>query len=233
MTQPQPSHLAAPPRLAAWMLNHLTPPARDEALAGDLLEDFRAGRSSAWYWRQVFAAIAFQWLRTLADHKSALFFAAAWSLLSPAWQLILRRLDHAGALTGPLWRLPWPWSTVCAFGAGFFEGLIFLWTGVLLCLVPLAPALRNINLRRIARALALSIPAFVIPSAGEIALILLTAPGPTHAPVDWRTLTILGVIENFGIWALLGRLPYFIGVAWALCATIPVTGAQSAQTPAG
>jgi hypothetical protein len=46
-----------PPVLASWMLEHLLWGGRNEALAGDLLEEFQRGRSVAWYWRQVFGAI--------------------------------------------------------------------------------------------------------------------------------------------------------------------------------
>jgi len=43
-----------PPRLAVFLLNQFSdnPP-----LAGDLEEEYRAGRSAAWYWRQVAAVI--------------------------------------------------------------------------------------------------------------------------------------------------------------------------------
>ena len=44
-----------PPSAAAWLLEHLG--GENEALAGDLLEEFRRGRSAAWYWRQVLVAI--------------------------------------------------------------------------------------------------------------------------------------------------------------------------------
>jgi hypothetical protein len=46
-----------PPALATWMLEHLLWGGRNEALAGDLLEEFRRRRSVAWYWRQVMGAI--------------------------------------------------------------------------------------------------------------------------------------------------------------------------------
>jgi|SRR5690348_2772037 hypothetical protein len=46
-----------PPALASWMLDHLLWGGRNEALAGDLLEEFQRRRSVAWYWRQVIGAI--------------------------------------------------------------------------------------------------------------------------------------------------------------------------------
>lgn len=52
-----------PPAPATWLLKLFGPQRNAEALAGDLLEEFRQGRSRAWYWRQVLAAI--QWRRNL------------------------------------------------------------------------------------------------------------------------------------------------------------------------
>ena len=48
---------AKPPRLAEWILQEFGPERNHEALAGDLNEAFQQGRSKAWYWRQVVAAI--------------------------------------------------------------------------------------------------------------------------------------------------------------------------------
>jgi hypothetical protein len=47
-----------PPRLASLLLARLAP--NNEALHGDLEEEFARGRTSAWYWRQVMGAIALQ-----------------------------------------------------------------------------------------------------------------------------------------------------------------------------
>jgi hypothetical protein len=46
-----------PPPLANWMLDHLLWGGSNEALAGDLLEEFQRRRSALWYWRQVAGAI--------------------------------------------------------------------------------------------------------------------------------------------------------------------------------
>ena len=45
-----------PPALARILLNRLGP--RDQSLVGDVYEEYAAGRSSGWFWRQVIAAVA-------------------------------------------------------------------------------------------------------------------------------------------------------------------------------
>jgi hypothetical protein len=47
-----------PPALANWLLDRFGTTRQNAALAGDLLEEFRNGRSAAWYWRQSLRAIA-------------------------------------------------------------------------------------------------------------------------------------------------------------------------------
>jgi hypothetical protein len=46
-----------PPRLANWLLNRFGGIRQNPPLAGDLLEEFRSGRSSAWFWRQTLGTI--------------------------------------------------------------------------------------------------------------------------------------------------------------------------------
>ncbi|HEY2590500.1 MAG TPA: hypothetical protein VGI35_02820 [Steroidobacteraceae bacterium] len=48
----------SPPRLAVWILSRSLRDRRSEALIGDLTEEYRHGRSRAWYWRQALWAIA-------------------------------------------------------------------------------------------------------------------------------------------------------------------------------
>jgi hypothetical protein len=47
----------APPRLALWLLRRLGSSYHAESLVGDLIEQYQEGRSRAWYWGQVAAAI--------------------------------------------------------------------------------------------------------------------------------------------------------------------------------
>jgi hypothetical protein len=46
-----------PPAMATWLLEHSRFGNAGEALTGDLLEEFRHGRSATWYWRQVVLAL--------------------------------------------------------------------------------------------------------------------------------------------------------------------------------
>ena len=57
-----------PPGVATWLLQHLA--SDNVPLAGDLLEEFRAGRTTRWYWRQVMAAIFRDMLDRIWAHKT-------------------------------------------------------------------------------------------------------------------------------------------------------------------
>ncbi|TAM81536.1 MAG: hypothetical protein EPN47_12340 [Acidobacteria bacterium] len=94
-----------PPALAAWMLEHMQWGGKNEALAGDLLEEFQRRRSASWYWRQVIGAI----FASLSNEVRAdwtmvwtVLFTVVWAyslyaipvLAWPVPMTILFRLDH-------------------------------------------------------------------------------------------------------------------------------------------
>ena len=58
-----------PPRAATWLAHRLVPGPRRESLLGDLIEQYRQGRSGGWYWRQVLVAIVVGNAHALAAHK--------------------------------------------------------------------------------------------------------------------------------------------------------------------
>ena len=58
-----------PPRVATWLAQRLVSGPRRESLLGDLIEQYRRGRSGRWYWRQVLIAIVVGTAHDLADHK--------------------------------------------------------------------------------------------------------------------------------------------------------------------
>lgn len=217
----------APPHLTTWMLAHLMPADHDDALAGDLLESFRAGRSRTWYWHQVMVAIAIQWLRTLANHWPALIFAALWGMISPAWSLVILRLDHLSNFVGPIWRLPWPWSTVCMIGFSTAEALLFIWTGVLIYSLVTLRLFGSAKHWRIARSFVLSVAGYILAVGCLFGIVLISAPPPTGHGVDWRTLTMSGVITNFEILTTLARLPYIIATVCAIWGSIPTHGRRN------
>ena len=60
-----------PPSVATWLLQHLGWLGYDnDPLAGDLLEEFREGRTAQWYWRQVMAAIVTDVPRQIWAHRT-------------------------------------------------------------------------------------------------------------------------------------------------------------------
>lgn len=69
-----------PPAVAAWLLEHLTPGDKHEALVGDLLEEFQHGRSARWFWRQVLCAIPASLCHEMRVHwvARAVEFGLAW-----------------------------------------------------------------------------------------------------------------------------------------------------------
>jgi hypothetical protein len=71
-----------PPKLATWILNRFAP--RNNALAGDLAEEFRQGRSRAWYWRQIIAAVCVGAVREIQIHPIPLISCIAMGLIF-AW----------------------------------------------------------------------------------------------------------------------------------------------------
>jgi hypothetical protein len=55
-----------PPRLATWLLERFC---TDVALAGDLVEQYRDGRSVVWYWKQAIAAVSVYSVSQILEHK--------------------------------------------------------------------------------------------------------------------------------------------------------------------
>jgi hypothetical protein len=56
-----------PPSGPTWLLIRLGH--RNDALTGDLIEEYGQGRSIAWYWRQVLVAIVVDFRKEVRAHK--------------------------------------------------------------------------------------------------------------------------------------------------------------------
>jgi hypothetical protein len=55
-----------PPLLATWLLERFC---ADVALAGDLIEQYREGKSIGWYWKQAIAAVSVYSVAQILEHK--------------------------------------------------------------------------------------------------------------------------------------------------------------------
>jgi hypothetical protein len=103
-----------PPKLATWLLTRFGYGARKESLIGDLHEQFVAGESDAWYWRQSAMGLATSAVTFARAEGVALIgaLAAAWGVMVlafgvnallvkslPLWSRPLRQLSMHGYLT--------------------------------------------------------------------------------------------------------------------------------------
>ena len=122
-----------PPLLATWMLEHLTPAGGDEALDGDLLEEFRRGRSDEWYWWQVLSACSVSWLNSLRARGSLLVFALLWSILAPAWNVLCDRIADS-AIVNKLWQFVGGFWIFPALAGWIALHSAFVWCGMLIFL---------------------------------------------------------------------------------------------------
>ena len=95
-----------PPRLALWLLRHTCPGNHDRALAGDLVEQYSAGRSPAWFWRQVLIAIALGVLSEMRWYWPHFCYAIA----GTAMPVIFGSAAHRAPGWLHWWTLAWPWS---------------------------------------------------------------------------------------------------------------------------
>lgn len=131
-----------PPVLATWILERLIPGNRNDALSGDLLEEFRSGRSSGWYWRQALAAVANGCIREGSARSLLVVFAALWIL--PAriwWHFAYWSATHWGGLI-----FPWPYPSVLGMAIVVFQSL---WVGLALYILLYSRAVGNVSLDKV------------------------------------------------------------------------------------
>lgn len=177
---------------AMWLLERLTPGGSDPGLTGDLLE-MAEGRSMPWMWGQVLIAVAAGYGRMLRRHWPAILFTVMWSVSAPALELIQRQNE---AFEARLWTMRWPWSTICDLGYSLGLALVFLWTGLVICVALYSMATWRFDARRLLRGIWLSVPLYAVALAAATLLVGLT-------PHSWIN------IEQMS-WLQLIRQPVFI-----------------------
>lgn len=222
--------LAAPPALAVWMVEHLAPRNRSDGLAGDLLEEMAAGRTSRWYWRQAAGAVVAGWLGVLKDQRPVLLLALMWSSLGPAWIACFNALEGGVLASKPEWRMDSSWGELSTFSTWVILNLLFIWTPVLLCLIPGTRISRSFSRTRFPLAFLLSgFVYFAGYFATYVLLIVYAFPGPS---IPWQRFTPLMEAGDISPWALALRVPYLLAVLCALWATRPARAAdQSPRVP--
>ncbi len=203
--------LIEPPPAATWMLTHIVPGEHNEAMAGDLMEEFRRGRSRNWYWRQVLAAIAIGCYRDLVRHRMALAFAAVWSLLTPAWFVVFHKFRNESGITDSIYRLDWPWSTISDLGLSAAANLAFIASAMLLFVCMQTLLTRSFSVRRLLRGLTLILLVYAATFFVLSGISVFLPPG--HA-LDRRIFTLLNAITNLKIW--LGSLPLILALVCSL-----------------
>jgi hypothetical protein len=207
-----------PPPLATWMLEHLIPKDRDEPLSGDLLEEYRAGRSDAWYWRQTLAACGIAWFRDLGARGPLLGFALLWCLAAPAWRALADRIQDGPELAR-IWQMAGGVWIIPALGVWMALHSAFLWSGIVVYFLLRDWSRKPIGWGRIKRACVLATIFFVPVYAAAF----------VFANLYWWSLfadaklasTTLGQITDLGALADLIRIPYLVALACALWKAVP------------
>jgi len=204
------------PAIATWMLKHLAPGRNNEALTGDLLEEFRRGRPIQWYWRQVIAAIVLGCTRELRRQWPVVVFAALWAFAASAfWFYVTIRIGQTSTFTSTVWRLDWPYSSLCFLAWVVGSQVLFVWSGLLLYALLHLWMIRSVNLRRLTRLLLVSLLAFT--AFGPVTA-LLSAGHPIH-PIDVRLITGVGFAIDPRF--VISRLPFFLSLLVSIWVALP------------
>ncbi len=214
-----------PPPLATWMLEHFTPADRDQALAGDLLEDFYFGRSDGWYWRQALSACGIAWLKYLRARASLLVFALLWSMLAPAWKMFADNIESSPIFASTGQNIVAP---LAGFAAWTALNSAFLWAGTCIYALSQIGSGRTFRAKKLRRAFLLAplvfLPTyFIVFVLGDLYQFYLFV-GATIPP------TLLGQVLDLGRLENTYRIPYIVTMLWALWGAVPQP-AHSSQQP--
>ena len=152
--------------LATWILEHLTFGSHNEALSGDLLEEFRLGRSAGWYWRQVLSAVGVGVVSKCRGYVLPLVFAAGWSMFYPVWQLSIWRDQLTQSVFDRWSALDWPYSISLELGSGLLPAATFIWLGFFVYLAARTQRSERPSRFRILGSLSLSLNVLLLVTIG-------------------------------------------------------------------
>jgi hypothetical protein len=202
--------LSKPPAVATWTLEHLVGGER-QALAGDLLEEFRQGRSASWYWRQVLVAI----FTSRAAQLRILWVAAGFTIArigflhaSSQWLLHISRGRLFQTVFAWGLGLAWPLSEIYAIT--FFAAVAAI--PLLISLTMYLGATRNLNVRVLAQGILVGMVGFAFSYVG-----LMLLPTPENS--------LAGTFAGH----VIVSLPLFVGLVLSLWTVWPT--ASRVTTP--
>lgn len=200
-----------PPAAAMWLLEHLMPGGKNEALTGDLLEEFKKRQSSTWYWHQVLLAIMVRFAAELRRQPLTIALAVPWTFAAQLlyWQLLI--IPRLHSLFWWWIRLVWPVSLVYQIGLKTaLDGFMLLMALVLYLAVT-----RGFNLQNLARR---TLIGMIVVAMGNFSW--------------WMLLPLTNHPSRFSI-VTSGGLPLFVGLLVSICATGPRTERrEAARVPA-
>ena len=208
-----------PPATATWLLEHFTLGERNEALAGDLLEGFRNGRTAGWYWSQVLVAIALGWAGACIARPSILAFGVLWSMLAPAWYVVTESKATQMSLTGLFSSLAFPWSLLVYLLCMLIVSLTFIWAGIGIYLLWQISLTGSVGKLRLGRALLLS--AFVQLASIAVISTISAYLLPAGHPIDRNVLTPLSATFDLRMYATGSRLSTLATLLITLWAVMP------------
>jgi hypothetical protein len=208
------------------MLEHCIPADHADALAGDLLEDFRAGRSDGWYWRQALSACAVSWAEGLRARMPLLLFTLIWSMLATAWKALIGPYDNFATLDRIVQYIG-PLGVFAALAGWVVIHSAFLWAGILVYYIANASLGKAPRGGKLTRALLLA-PVVFVPLYGATFVWCKLYWYSFFANATPAT-TPLGQIADFQILTDVMRLPFFITMLAALWNLVPQP-ARTAQS---
>jgi len=208
--------LSKPPALATWMLEHLAL-GSDDALAGDLLEDFDHRLSAGWYWRQVLMAIFVGFTKEIGRQWRAAVFAFAWIIVSVNALHVVYQTYLTRHMLG--WTSDWPQSIIFAMGLEISPLFLLWWFGLALYLL----MMRSFTLARFARGVIVSVFCMLL-MFGTYLLVRGTVIRHVVAAFPRHTTTWI----EFEMIRFIFLTPAFLALLLSLCATLPTTAMRRA-----
>lgn len=207
-----------PPKAAIWILEHLVPGETNDALAGDLLEEFRSGRSSLWYWKQVLVAVVLGYTRMLRLNWAAILFSFLWTAPLPALEIYLIREMQRTRFFAQRWGYPWPYSTICDFGLTIGWHVLYLWIGIIVCFIAFAAATRSLVVGRVVKALWSSLLIYV--AMFIVVLFTFLEFSRLHQAIDIWRVNPMSLIVNPGFIMSID-IPFFMAMMLGILLALP------------